>query len=174
MKKWLSFVLLFAAVLMTNVLVSCDDDNNDDPTVASVAGTYTGTDSLHFKMGATAYKTGVKNVQYVVKENSDKTINVTFPEETYDFSATVPMVGKIVQGGYTVKNIPYDSTLKAYYLDYSNKAQANVSIFGKNQPYDITVGQITVSFNGSTMAVNNVHKFGNMPFALAATYLGTK
>ena len=148
MKKWLSFVLLFAAVLMTNVLVSCDDD----PTVASVAGTYTGTDSLH----------------------SDKTINVTFPEETYDFSATVPMVGKIVQGGYTVKNIPYDSTLKAYYLDYSNKAQANVSIFGKNQPYDITVGQITVSFNGSTMAVINVHKFGNMPFALAATYLGTK
>ncbi len=170
MKKWLSFVLLFAAVLMTNVLVSCDDD----PTVASVAGTYTGTDSLHFAMGATPYKAGVKDVKYVVTENSDKTINVTFPEETYDFSATVPMVGKIVQGGYTVKNIPYDSTLKAYYLDYSNKAQANVSIFGKNQPYDITVGQITVSFNGNTMAVINMHKFGKMPFALTATYVGTK
>lgn len=173
MKKWLSFVLLFAAVLMTNVLVSCGDDNNDDPTVA---GTYTGTDSLHFAMGATAYKAGAKNVQYVVTANSDKTIDVTFPEETYDFSATVPMVGKIVQGGYTVKNIPYDSKLKAYYLDYSNKAQANVNISGMkiNQVYDITVGQITVSFNGSTMAVINMHKFGKMPFALTATYVGTK
>ena len=168
MKKWLSFVLLFAAVLMTNVLVSCDDD----PTVASVAGTYTGTDSLHFAMGATAY-------------NSDKTINVTFPEETYDFSATVPMVGKIVQGGYTVKNIPFDKAKNAYYLDYSysdkeedadKNVSVHVSISGMkiDKNYDLTVGQITVIFAGSTVTVVNVHKFGNMPMPLTATFIGTK
>lgn len=181
MKKWLSFVLLFAAVLMTNVLVSCDDD----PTVASVAGTYTGTDSLHFAMGATAYKAGVKDVKYVVTENSDKTINVTFPEETYDFSATVPMVGKIVQGGYTVKNIPFDKAKNAYYLDYSysdkeedadKNVSVHVSISGMkiDKNYDLTVGQITVIFAGSTVTVVNVHKFGNMPMPLTATFIGTK
>lgn len=189
MKKWLSFVLLFAAVLMTNVLVSCGDDNNDDPTVASVAGTYTGTDSLHFAMGATAYKAGTKNVQYVVKENSDKTINVTFPEETYDFSATVPMVGKIVQGGYTVKNIPFDKAKKAYYLDYSKQgAKAHVSIPNMkiDKDYDVISGQITVSFTGNTMSVINLHQFGvldaidnevvvsKMPMPLTATFIGTK
>ena len=173
MKKWLSFVLLFAAVLMTNVLASCGDDDNETTTVA---GTYTGTDSLHFGMGTMAYKTAAKDVKYVVTENSDKSINVTFPEETYDFTATVPMVGKIVQGSYTVRNIPYDNTLKAYYLDYSNKANAHVSISGMkiDKDYDVTLGQITVTFTGSTMAVINIHKFGSMPMPLTATFIGTK
>lgn len=174
MKKWLSFVLLFAAVLMTNVLASCGDDDNNETT--TVEGTYTGTDSLHFGMGTMAYKTAAKDVKYVVTENGDKSINVTFPEETYDFTATVPMVGKIVQGSYTVKNIPYDNTLKAYYLDYSNKANAHVSISGMkiDKDYDVTLGQITVTFTGSTMTVINIHKFGHMPMPLTATYIGTK
>lgn len=174
MKKWLSFVLLFAAVLMTNVLASCGDDDNNETT--TVEGTYTGTDSLHFGMGTMAYKVAAKDVKYVVTENSDKSINVTFPEETYDFTTTVPMVGKIVQGSYTVKNIPYDSTLKAYYLDYSNKANAHVSISGMkiDKDYDVTLGQITVTFTGSTMTVINIHKFGHMPMPLTATYKGTK
>ncbi len=175
MKKWLSFVLLFAAVLMTNVLASCGNDDNNETT--TVAGTYTGTDSLHFGMGPTAYKTGAKDVKYVVTENSNGSINVTFPEETYDFTATVPMVGKIVQGSYTVKNIPYDSALKAYYLDYSKQgAKARVSISGMkiDKDYDVTVGQITVSFTGSTMAVINIHQFAGMIFPLTATYIGTK
>jgi hypothetical protein len=175
MKKLLSFMLLFLAVMTASVLTSCgDDDNNDDKT--TVAGTYTGTDSLHFGMGTASYKTAATNVQYVVTENSDNSINVTLSEETYDFSATVPFVGKIVQGSYTIKNIPYDATKKAYYLDYSNKASANVSISGMqlNKQYDVTLGQITVSFTGSTMTLVNVHKFGSMPMALTATFVGTK
>lgn len=175
MKKWLSFVLLFAAVLMTNVLASCGDDDNNETT--TVAGTYTGTDSLHFGMGPTAYKTGAKDVKYVVTENSNGSINVTFSEETYDFTATVPMVGKIVQGSYTVKNIPYDSALKAYYLDYSKQgAKARVSISGMkiDKDYDLTVGEITATFTGNTMKLINKHKFGHMPMVLTATYIGTK
>jgi hypothetical protein len=174
MKKLLSFMLLFLAVMTASVLTSCGDDDNDDKT--TVAGTYTGTDSLHFGMATTSYKTGATNVQYVVTENSDNSINVTLSEETYDFSATVPFVGKIVQGSYTIKNIPYDATKKAYYLDYSNKASANVSISGMqlNKQYDVTLGQITVSFTGSTMTLVNVHKFGSMPMALTATFVGTK
>lgn len=174
MKKLLSFMLLFLAVMTASVLTSCGDDDNDDKT--TVAGTYTGTDSLHFGMATTSYKTGATNVQYVVTENSDNSINVTLSEETYDFSATVSFVGKIVQGSYTIKNIPYDATKKAYYLDYSNKASANVSISGMqlNKQYDVTLGQITVSFTGSTMTLVNVHKFGQMPMALTATFVGTK
>lgn len=176
MKKLLSFMLLFVAVMTASVLTSCGDDNNDDKT--TVAGTYTGTDSLHFGMATTSYKTGATNVQYVVTENSDNSINVTLSEETYDFSATVPFVGKIVQGSYTIKNIPYDATKKAYYLDYSNNASAHISISGmgmkRDKDYDVTLGQITVTFTGSTVTIENVHKFGSMPMALNAIFIGTK
>ena len=170
---------------MTNVLVSCGDDNNDDPTVA---GTYTGTDSLHFGMMGAAYKTAAENVKYTITENSNGTINVMLPQETYDFTATVPMVGKIVQGSYTVKNIPFDKAKKAYYLDYSKQgAKAHVSIpnMKKDKDYDVISGQITVSFTGNTMSVINLHQFGvldaidnevvsKMPMTLNATYIGTK
>lgn len=174
MKKLFSFVLLLAAVLTTTVLASCDGDNNDN--ASSFSGTYIGTDSLKFGMGTVSYKTAAGNVQFVVTMNSDGSINVTLPREAFDFSDAVPMVDKIVQGGYTIKNIPYDSTRKAYYLDYSNKASANVSISGMNlsKEYTVTFGQITVTFTGSTMTVVNVHKFGNMPMKLAATFIGTK
>lgn len=177
MKKLFSFVLLLAAVLTTTVLASCGDDDNDDK--ATVAGTYVGTDSLKFGYGTMSFKTAAKNVNFVVTENSDNSVNVTLPEETFDFSSDPmvgAMIGKIVQGSYTVKNIPYDATKKAYYLDYSKKASANVSISGMqlNKQYDVTLGQITVSFTGSTMTLVNVHKFGKMPMALTATFVGTK
>ncbi len=177
MKKLLSFMLLFLAVMTASVLTSCGDDDNDDKT--TVAGTYTGTDSLHFDMATTSYKTGATNVQYVVTENSDNSINVTLPEEDFDFSSDPmvgTMIGKIVQGTYTVKNIPYDATKKAYYLDYSNNASAHISISGMkiDKDYDVTQGQITVTFTGSTVTIENVHKFGSMPMALNAIFIGTK
>ncbi len=177
MKKLLSFVLLLAAVLTTTVFASCGDDDNDDKT--TVAGTYVGTDSLHFGMSTMSFKTAAKNVKFVVVENSDKSINVTLPEEDFDFSSDPmvgTMIGKIVQGTYTVKNIPYDATKKAYYLDYSNNASAHISISGMklDKDYDVTLGQITVTFTGSTVTIENVHKFGSMPMALNAIFIGTK
>ena len=177
MKKLFSFVLLLAAVLTTTVLASCGDDDNNDKT--TVAGTYVGTDSLKFGYGTMSFKTAAKNVNFVVTENSDNSVNVTLPEETFDFSSDPmvgAMIGKIVQGSYTVKNIPYDATKKAYYLDYTNKATAHVSISGMkiDKDYEVTLGQITVAFTGSTVTVENVHKFGYMPMALTATFVGTK
>lgn len=177
MKKLFSFVLLLAAVLTTTVLASCGDDDNDDK--ATVAGTYVGTDSLKFGYGTMSFKTAAKNVNFVVTENSDNSVNVTLPEETFDFSSDPmvgAMIGKIVQGSYTVKNIPYDATKKAYYLDYTKKATAHVSISGMkiDKDYEVTLGQITVAFTGSTVTVENVHKFGSMPMALTATFVGTK
>ena len=139
----------------------------------SLAGTYTGTDTLNFTMGQ-AYKTTAENVQFVVVENSDGSINVTIPKETFDFSATVPMVGKIVQGSYTIKNIPYDSAKKAYYLDYTDKATADVTVFGNTKNYTVTKGIVTVTFTGSTVTVENEHKFGSMPMELYATFVGKK
>ena len=126
-----------------------------------------------------SFKTAAKNVNFVVTENSDNSVNVTLPEETFDFSSDPmvgAMIGKIVQGSYTVKNIPYDATKKAYYLDYTNKATAHVSISGMkiDKDYEVTLGQITVAFTGSTVTVENVHKFGSMPMALTATFVGTK
>lgn len=175
MKKLFSFVLLLAAVLTTTVFASCGDDDNDDKT--TVAGTYVGTDSLHFGMSTMSFKTAAKNVKFVVVENSDKSINVTLPEEDFDFSSDPmvgTMIGKIVQGTYTVKNIPYDATKKAYYLDYTDKATADVTVFGNTKNYTVTKGIVTVTFTGSTVTVENEHKFGSMPMELYATFVGKK
>ncbi len=84
------------------------------------------------------------------------------------------MVGKIVQGSYTIKNIPYDSAKKAYYLDYTDKATADVTVFGNTKNYTVTKGIVTVTFTGSTVTVENEHKFGSMPMELYATFVGKK
>lgn len=173
MKKIVSFMLLFVAMVTTAVLASCGDDNKDPETV-SVAGVYTGNDALKFSFQGQDYSTTATGAKYDISQNKDGSLNIVFPEETFDFSAEVPMVGKIVQGSYVVKNIPFDKAKNAYYLDYAGKAKADVTVFGKTANYELTVGEVTVTFNGSNVKVVNDHKFGKMPFQLLNTFDGAK
>ena len=142
MKKLLSLMLLLmAAVMTTATFTSCSDDDDDN--------SYTGKDELSFSvMGMDLKQSNTADVNYIVNQNSNGSVSVIIPEETFDFSA-VKMgnvsMGNIVQGGYSVNNIPYDATKKAYYLDYSNNASADVFVYGAKKNYTITKGEITVS-----------------------------
>lgn len=173
MKKLLSLMLLFmAAVMTTATFTSCGDDDDDNKT-ASVAGTYTGKDMLSFSvMGMDLKQPNTADVNYVINQNNDGSISVVIPEETFDFTAQ--KMGNIVQGSYSVTNIPYDKTKNAYYLDYSNNASADVFVYGKKKNYTVTKGEITVSFSGNKVTVVNVHKFGNMPMEMTGTFVGTR
>ena len=179
MKKLLSLMLLFmAAVMTTATFTACGDDDDDDNNTATVAGSYTGKDTLNFAFGKQNFKqANTADVNYVINQNNDGSISVVIPEETFDFTAVKignMSIGKIVQGSYSVTNIPYDATKKAYYLDYSDKANANVLVFGKEKNYTVTDGQITVSFSGNKVTVVNVHKFGSMPMDMTGTFVGTR
>lgn len=171
MKKILSTTLLLLAAMMTTAtFTACGDDDNN---ASTVAGTYTGKDKLSFSvMGMTLEQPNTTDVDYIIIQNSDGTISVNIPEETFDFNAQ--KMGNIVQGTYSVTNIPYDATKKAYYLDYSGKASADVFVYGNKKNYTVTEGQITVSFSGNKVTVVNVHKFGKMPMDMTGTFVGTR
>lgn len=173
MKKLLSLMLLLmAAVMTTATFTSCGDDDDDNKT-ASVAGTYTGKDMLSFSvMGMDLKQPNTADVNYVINQNNDGSISVVIPEETFDFTAQ--KMGNIVQGSFSVTNIPYDKTKNAYYLDYSNNASADVFVYGAKKNYTIIKGEITVSFSGNKVTVVNVHKFGNMPMEMTGTFVGTR
>lgn len=172
MKKLFTLMLLFmAAVMTTATFTSCGDD--DDDNTSTVAGSYTGKDTLSFSvMGMDLKQPNTADVNYVINQNNNGTISVVIPEETFDFTAQ--KMGNIVQGTYSVTNIPYDKAKNAYYLDYSNKVSAEVFVYGKKKNYTVTEGKITVSFSGNKVTVVNVHKFGNMPMGMTGTFVGTR
>lgn len=172
MKKLFTLMLLFmAAVMTTATFTSCGDD--DDDNTPSVAGSYTGKDTLSFSvMGMDLKQPNTADVNYVINQNNNGTISVVIPEETFDFTAQ--KMGNIVQGTYSVTNIPYDKAKNVYYLDYSNKANADVFVYGKKKNYTVTMGKITVTFSGNKVTIVNVHKFGNMPMEMTGTFVGTR
>lgn len=113
MKKLLSLMLLLLAAMMTTAtFTACgDDDDDNDNATQTISGTYTGKDTLAFSvMGMTLKQNNTADVDYVVNQNNDGTISVVIPEETFDFTAQ--KMGNIVQGTYSVNNIPYDKTKK--------------------------------------------------------------
>lgn len=166
MKKLLSLMLLLmAAVMTTATFTSCSDDDDDN--------SYTGKDELSFSVkGMDIKQSNTADVNYIVNQNSNGSVSVIIPEETFDFSAV--KMGNIVQGGYSVNNIPYDATKKAYYLDYSNKASADVFVYGKKKNYTVIVGKITVTFSGNKVTIVNEHKFDGMPMTMTGTFVGTR
>lgn len=179
MKKLLSLMLLLLAAMMTTAtFTACGDDDDDNNNTATVAGSYTGKDTLCFSvMGMDLKQTNTAVVNYVINQNNDGSISVVIPEETFDFTA-VKMgnvsMGNIVQGTYSVTNIPYDKAKNVYYLDYSNKVSADVLLHGNKKNYTVIEGKITVSFSGNKVTVVNFHKFSGMPMDMTGTFVGTR
>ncbi len=167
MKKIASFMLLVVAMFTTTILMSCGDDN-DNPKTPSVAGVYNGKDVLKISLGKD-YSATADGAKYDISENKDGSLNIVFPEEDFDFTGQGAPFGKIVQGTYVVKNIPYDKAKNAYYVDYSGKVRVDVTLNGTKNNYEITSGILTVTFNGNNVNVVNEHKFKGMPPALTMT-----
>lgn len=140
-----------------------------------IAGSYTGTDTMSVG-GQWSYE--AKDLKYVITANSDGTINLQIPEQTY----TATMMGDITQGTYTVSNIAYDEATGSFSRNYSGDGlQAHVTTVNNgtksmDSDYQLNEASLTItpSADGTSVVIANSYKFGHMPFALYATYKGNK
>lgn len=167
MKKIVSLMLLFVAIIMTAVLTSCGDDN-DNPAEPTVAGVYNGNDALKISLGK-EYSATASGVKCDISQNKDGSLNVVFPEENFDFTGQGSPFNQIVQGSYVVKNVPFDKAKNAYYVDYSGTVRVDVTLNGVKANYEITSGILTITFNGNNAKVVNEYKYKGMPPALTMT-----
>lgn len=168
MKKIVSAMLLFAAIITTAVLASCGDDN-DEPAKESLTGNYMGNDALGIAFAGKNYSATAGGVKYAISENKDGSLNITFPEENFDFTGQKAPFNLIMQGSYVVKNIPFNAAKNAYYLDYGGTVRVDVTLNGKQGNYEITSGELSVTFNGSNVKLVNAYKYKGMPPALTMT-----
>lgn len=168
MKKIVSAMLLFAAIITTSVLASCGDDN-DEPAKESLTGNYVGNDALEIAFAGKGYSATAGGVKYAISENKDGSLNITFPEENFDFTGQKAPFNQIMQGSYVVKNIPFNAAKNAYYLNYGGTVRVDVTLNGKQGNYEITSGELSVTFNGSNVKLVNAYKYKGMPPALTMT-----
>ena len=103
MKKIVSAMLLFAAIITTAVLASCGD-GNDEPAKESLTGNYMGNDALGIAFTGKDFSATAGGVKYTISENKDGSLNITFPEENFDFTGQNSPFNQIMQGSYVVKN----------------------------------------------------------------------
>lgn len=168
MKKIVSAMLLFAAIITTAVLASCGD-NNDEPAKESLTGNYMGNDALGIAFAGKNYSATAGGVKYAISENKDGSLNITFPEENFDFTGQNSPFNQIMQGSYVVKNIPFNAAKNAYYLNYGGTVRVDVTLNGKQGNYEITSGELSVTFDGSNVKLVNAYKYKGMPPALTMT-----
>ena len=168
MKKIVSAMLLFAAIITTAVLASCGDDN-DEPAKESLTGNYMGNDALGVAFTGNNYSATAGGVKYAISENKDGSLNITFPEENFDFTGQNSPFNQIMQGSYVVKNIPFNAAKNAYYLNYGGTVRVDVTLNGKQGNYEITSGELSVTFDGSNVKLVNSYKYKGMPPALTMT-----
>ena len=168
MKKIVSVMLLFAAIITPAVLASCGGDN-DEPAKESLTGNYMGNDALGIAFTGNNYSATAGGVKYAISENKDGSLNITFPEENFDFTGQNSPFNQIMQGSYVVKNIPFNAAKNAYYLDYGGTVRVDVTLNGKQGNYEITSGELSVTFDGSNVKLVNAYKYKGMPPALTMT-----
>lgn len=168
MKKIVSAMLLFAAIITTAVLASCGD-GNDEPAKESLTGNYMGNDALGIAFTGKDYSATAGGVKYAISENKDGSLNITFPEENFDFTGQNAPFIQIMQGSYVVKNIPFNAAKNAYYLNYGGTVRVDVTLNGKQGNYEITSGELSVTFDGSNVKLVNAYKYKGMPPALTMT-----
>ena len=147
----------------------------EPPAAMSIAGEYKGTDAI--KVGGNFGPYTVADAVYKVVANADGTINVTVPEEQYK---DTPM-GDLTLGSFTVSNIVYDETAKAFVRDYSGdgiKAHFTAKKNGKtvmDKEYEFKNAKITLKLTeDGKLTVENGFQLGSMPFPITANYTGEK
>lgn len=141
---------------------------------ASPEGTYSGTISVTVGGQFTYDDTGHS---ISVTENSDGTLKVVLDQ--YRLSGT--MMGDLTIGTLTIDNIAYDEARQAYYRNYSGdglKRHFTASKEGNtSMDADYPLGEtseITLTFDGDNVTVQNDFKLGAMPFPLASKYTGER
>lgn len=112
-----------------------------------------------------------------VTENSDGTLKVVLDQ--YRLSGT--MMGDLTIGTLTIDNIAYDEARQAYYRNYSGDGLKRSFLASKdgnttmNGDYDLgETSEITLTFDGDNVTVQNDFKLGAMPFPLTSKYTGER
>ena len=171
---------------MTEIVISVPDLmggttitwHHGTPSAAlKTSGIYQGTDSVNVG-GSFPYKS-VSKVAYKVEANADGTINLIVPEVKYN--ATV--MGDLTLGTYTIKNIPYDESQKAFVKAYKDDnikfhftcVSNGVTTMDKEYTFDKDVCKVVVSQDaGGRLTVSNAFQMGAMPFVIYGMFKGSK
>ena len=152
--------MTLAAVAIVFSLSACSS-SDDEPEVAvaeQVAGSYTGTEVLTVMGEADE---GTETFEFT--KATDSSVDMIIPKYG-EGMMTVPALAvkgiMLTQSGNTItgKLAQYEGTVKT--ADGSEKAY--------------TVSDVTVIFSDKTVVVTFTQKYGNMPFAFAGQFTGTK
>ena len=149
---------------------------------ASVAdqfvGSYKGTDKISVAI-VFNYSTEEK-VTYQITDNEDGTINLIVPAVTYKNT----MMGNLYLGTYTIPNIPYDATKKAFIKAYKDdnikfhfiiKDDDGAVTSDKEYTFDSRICKVTITKGADgKLTVSNTYQMGKMPFPISGTFIGTK
>ena len=141
-------------------MCSCGSDE-DEPEVAvasPVAGSYTG-EEIMTVMGD-AFNS---NPTYVFVKSSDISVDMTIPASEG---------GSMVLPSLPVKNITLAKTGNTITGKLASYTGTVVNSDGAEKAY--TVSDVTVIFSGNAVVATYTLKYGNMPFAFAGQFTGTK
>lgn len=141
-------------------MCSCGSDD-DEPEVAvasQVAGSYTG-EEIMTVMGD-AFNS---NPTYVFVKSSDISVDMTIPASEG---------GSMVLPSLPVKNITLAKTGNTITGKLASYTGTVVNSDGAEKAY--TVSDVTVIFSGNAVVATYTLKYGNMPFAFAGQFTGTK
>ena len=152
--------MMLAAVAIVLGVCSCgsDDDEPELAVASQVAGSYTG-EEIMTVMGEPDQ--GTKT--FVFTKSSDSSVDMTIPEYGEGMMSLPALLVKnitLTQNGNTITGrlTSYEGTVTT--SDGSEKAY--------------TVSDITIIFNDNKVVVTFTQKYGNMPFAFAGQFTGTK
>lgn len=160
MKIKIFTTIMVAAMTIVFGMCSCGSDD-DEPEVAvasQVAGSYTG-EEIMTVMGD-AFNS---NPTYVFVKSSDISVDMTIPASEG---------GSMVLPSLPVKNITLAKTGNTITGKLASYTGTVVNSDGAEKAY--TVSDVTVIFSGNAVVATYTLKYGNMPFAFAGQFTGTK
>lgn len=168
-------ITISAATLMGGTTITW---HHGQPSVAvQAAGLYQGKDSVN--VGGNFPYISAEKVSYKVEANADGTINLTVPEVVYKGT----MMGDLTLGTYTIKNIPYVESEKAFVKGYKDDnikfrfiiSKNGVTISDREYSFDQDVCKVVVSKDDKgQLTVANTFQMGAMPFVLNSTFRSSK
>ena len=147
---------------------------------ATLADTYTGSYKGFDNVNVMVSYTSSEEVVYKVTANEDGTINLIVPEVTYKKT----VMGNLTLGTYTIKNISYDKSKKAFVKAYKDdnvkfhfiKKNDDGSIISDQEyTFDSEKCKVVISKEADgKLKVENTYQLGRMPFPISGSFKGTK
>jgi len=157
-----SFMTMMVAAAIVVLGVSSCGSDDDEPEVAvatQVAGSYTGNEVI-VVMGEESSNT---TTTYEFVKATDVTLDLNIPQSG-EGAMTVPALA--------IKSIPLTKNGNTITGKVASYTSSVINASGVEKAY--TINDLTVVFTDKAAALTFSLKYGNMPFAFATTFTGTK